>query len=53
MESRMSDIEYRMKVYSDIRPNVRVRSLQSDIAGSDVRLSPLPLTTEIDSVRYH
>jgi hypothetical protein len=31
-----SDLGYRIKVYSDIRLNVGLRSLQSDIGGSDI-----------------
>ena len=43
----MSDIGYRIKVYSDIRYNVGLRSLQSDIASSDIKLSPISLITDI------
>jgi hypothetical protein len=32
---------YRIKVYSDIEHNVGLRSLQSDIGGSGIRLSPI------------
>jgi hypothetical protein len=38
----MSDIGYRIKVYSNIRYNVWLRSLQSDI-----KLSPISLITDI------
>ncbi len=43
----MSDIGYWIKVYSDIRYNVRFRSLQSDIGISDIKLSPISLITDI------
>ncbi len=43
----MSDIRYRIKVYSDIRYNVGLRSLQSDIGSSDIKLSPISLITDI------
>ncbi len=43
----MSDIGYRIKVYSDIRNNVGLRSLQSDIGSSDIQLSPISLITDI------
>jgi hypothetical protein len=41
------DVEYRIKLYSDICYNVGFRSLQSNIGGSDIRLSPISLITEI------
>jgi hypothetical protein len=43
----MSYIGYRIKVYSDIRYNVGLRSLQSDIGSSDIKLSPISLITDI------
>jgi hypothetical protein len=43
----MSDIGYQTKVYSDIRYNVGLCALQSDIRRSDIRLSPIS-----GSVRY-
>jgi hypothetical protein len=43
----MSDIGYRIKVYSDIRYNVGLRSLQSDIGSSDIKLNPISLITDI------
>jgi hypothetical protein len=43
----MSDIGYRIKVYSDIRYNVGLRSLQSDIGSSGIKLSPISLITDI------
>ncbi len=43
----MSDIGYRLKVYSDIRCNVVLRSLQSDIRSSNIKLSPISLITDI------
>jgi hypothetical protein len=43
----MSDIGYWIKVYSDIRYNVGLRSLQSDIGSSDIKLSPISLITDI------
>jgi hypothetical protein len=43
----MLDIEYRTKVYSDIRYNVGLCALQSDIGRSDIRLSPISLITDI------
>jgi hypothetical protein len=43
----MSDIGYRTKVYSDIRYNVGLCALQSDIGRSDIRLSPISLITDI------
>ncbi len=43
----MSDIGYRIKVYSNIRYNVGLRSLQSDIGSSDIKLSPISLVTDI------
>jgi hypothetical protein len=41
------DVEYRIKFYSDIRYNVGLRSLQSDIGSSDIKLSPISLITDI------
>jgi hypothetical protein len=41
------DVGYRIKVYSDIRYNVVLRSLQSDIGSSDIKLSPISLITDI------
>jgi hypothetical protein len=43
----MSDIGYRIKVYSDIRFNVGLLSLQSDIGSSEMKLSPISLITDI------
>jgi hypothetical protein len=43
----MSDIGYRIKVYSDIRYNAGLSSLQSDIGSSDIKLSPISLITDI------
>jgi hypothetical protein len=43
----VSDIGYRTKVYSDIRHNVGLCALQSDIERSDIRLSPISLITDI------
>ncbi len=40
-------IGYRTKVYSDIRYNVGLWALQSDIGRSDIRLSPILLITDI------
>jgi hypothetical protein len=42
-----SDIEYRIKVYSDIRYNGGLRSPQSDTGSSDIQLSPISLITDI------
>ncbi len=42
----MSDIGYRIKLYSDIGYNIGLRS-QSDIGSSDIRLSPISLITDI------
>jgi hypothetical protein len=42
-----SDIGYRRKDYSDIRYNVGLCALQSDIGRSDIRLSPISLITDI------
>jgi hypothetical protein len=42
----MSDIRYRIESYSDIRYNIRLRSLQSDIGSSDIKLSPISLITD-------
>jgi hypothetical protein len=41
------DFGYRIKVYSDIRYNVGLRSLQSDIGSSYIKLSPISLITDI------
>jgi hypothetical protein len=41
------DVGYRIKVYSDIRYNVGLRSLQSDFGSSDIKLSPISLITDI------
>jgi hypothetical protein len=43
----MSDIGYQRKDYSDIRYNVGLCALQSDIGRSDIRLSPISLITDI------
>ncbi len=43
----MSDIGYQIKVYSDIRYNVGLHSLQSDIGSSDIKLSPISLIKDI------
>jgi hypothetical protein len=43
----MSDIGYRTKVNSDIRYNVGLCALQSDIGRSYIRLSPISLITDI------
>jgi hypothetical protein len=43
----MWNIGYRIKVYSDIRYDVGLRSFQSDIGSSDIRLSPISLITNI------
>ncbi len=43
----MSDIGYRTKVHSDIRYNVGLCALQSDIGRFDIRLSPISLITDI------
>ncbi len=40
------DVGYRIKVYSDIR-YVGLRSLQSDIGSSDIKLSTISLITDI------
>ncbi len=47
MTKGMSDIIYWIKVYCDVRYNVGLRSLQSDIGGSNIRLSPLSLIRDI------
>jgi hypothetical protein len=49
----MSDIGYWIKVYSDIRYNVGLRSLQSDIGSSDNKLSPISLITDIGVSAQH
>jgi hypothetical protein len=41
------DAGYRIKIYSDIRYNVRLCSLQSDIGSSDIKLSPISLIMDI------
>jgi hypothetical protein len=41
------DVGYRIKVYSDIRYNVGLRSLQYNIGSSDIKLSPISLITDI------
>ncbi len=43
----MLDIGYYTKVYSDIRYNVGLCALQSDIGRSHIRLSPISLITDI------
>ncbi len=43
LQKLVSDIGYRTKVYSDIRYNVGLHPLQSDIGHSDIRLSPISL----------
>ncbi len=43
----ISDIGYQTKVYSDIRYDVRLCALQSDIGHSDIRLSSISLITDI------
>jgi hypothetical protein len=43
----MSDIGYRLTVSSDIRNNVGLLSLQTDIGRSDIKLSPILLLTDI------
>ncbi len=43
----MSDRGYRIRVYSDIRYNVGLCSLQSYIGSSDIKLSPISLITDI------
>jgi hypothetical protein len=48
----MSDIGYWTKVYSDIRYNVGLCALQSDIGRSDIRLSQILLITDI-GLRAH
>ncbi len=47
IDVRMSDIGYRIKVYSNIRYNVVLRSLQSDIGSSDNKLSLISLIMDI------
>jgi hypothetical protein len=47
MNSGVSDIGYWRKVHSNILYNVGLRSLQSDIGGSDIRLSPTLLVTDM------
>ncbi len=48
----MSDIGYRIKDYSDIRYNVGLHSLQSDIVSFDFKLSPISLITDIGVSAY-
>jgi hypothetical protein len=43
----MLDIKYRIKVCSDIRYNVGLCSLQSDIGSSYIKLSRISLITDI------
>jgi hypothetical protein len=43
----LSDIGYGTKVYSDIRYNVGLCALQSDIGRSDIRLSPISMIADI------
>jgi hypothetical protein len=43
----MSDIVYGTNVYSDIRYNIGLSALQSDIGSSDIRLSPISLIMDI------
>ncbi len=43
----VSDAGYQIKLYSDIRYNVWLRSLQSDIGSSDIKFSPISLITDI------
>jgi hypothetical protein len=42
-----SDIGYLRKVYSDIRYDVRLCALQSNSGGSDIKLSPIWLSTDM------
>jgi hypothetical protein len=46
----MSVVVYWIKAYSDFRYNVGLSSLQSDIRGSDIRLSPISLNMDIGLV---
>jgi hypothetical protein len=46
----MSDIVYWIKAYSDFQYNVGLSSLQSDIRGSDTRVSPISLNMDIGLV---
>jgi hypothetical protein len=48
----MSDIGYRTKLYSNIRYNVGLCALQSDIGRSDIRLSPISLITDIGLIAH-
>jgi hypothetical protein len=41
------DVGYWIKLYSDIRYNVGLRFIQSDIGSSDKKLSPISLITDI------
>jgi hypothetical protein len=43
----MSDIGYRMKVYSDIQHNAGLHSFQPDVRSCDIKLSPILLITDI------
>ncbi len=43
----ISNIQYRIKFYSNIRYNVGLCSLQSDIGSSNIKLSPISLITDI------
>jgi hypothetical protein len=43
----MSDMGYQTKVFFLIQYNVGLHSLQSDIGGSDIKLSPISLITDI------
>jgi hypothetical protein len=43
----ISDMGYGIKVYSDIRYDVRLRTHQSDVGSSDFRLSPISVITDI------
>jgi hypothetical protein len=45
--SESLDVGYWIKAYSDLRYNVGLCFLQSDIRGFDIRLSPIPLITDI------
>jgi hypothetical protein len=47
MSNGMLDIGYWIQVYSNLRYNVGLRSLQSDIRSSDIQLSPISLITDI------
>jgi hypothetical protein len=47
LQMMLSEIEYRSNVYSDIRYNVGLCALQSDIGRSNIRLSPISVITNI------